>query len=282
MNSDISSPTPVTEPPQPSSVTELPQSTPEENPNLQVRFKSEGGRLLLLLPPEPEMSPTALAWPEVCQQIRFHLDAGERFWQARTVVHLVARDRLLDVRQLQTIADMLEDAQLLLKRVYTSRRQTAVAAATAGYSVEQQSDLAHLIQSPAELGKALADPLYLQSTVRSGVEIRHPGTIVLLGDANPGSALVAEGDILIWGRLRGLAHAGATGNRTCRIMALQMQPTQLRIADVVARPPEKPPAEYVPEVAYVGEDGMRIAAATEFARSFLNRAGKLDNRKDPS
>ncbi|HEY9881159.1 MAG TPA: septum site-determining protein MinC [Leptolyngbyaceae cyanobacterium] len=278
MNSDTSSPTPVTEPPQ-SPVTELPQSPPEENPNLQVRFKSEGGRLLLLLPPEPEVSPGAVTWLEVCQQLKLRLDGGERFWQPRTVVYLVARDRLLDARQLQTIADMLEEAQLLLKRVYTSRRQTAVAAATAGYSVEQQSELAHLIQSPTELGKALADPLYLQSTVRSGVEIRHAGTIVLLGDANPGSALVAEGDILIWGRLRGLAHAGSTGNRTCRIMALQMQPTQLRIADVVARPPEKPPAEYVPEVAYVGEDGMRIAAATEFARSFLNRAGKVSDRK---
>lgn len=282
MNSDTSYPTPVTEPPQPSSVTELPQSLPEENSDLQVRFKSEGERLLLLLPPEPEMTPSAVTWAEVCQQLRHRLDAGERFWQARTVVHLVARDRLLDVRQLQTIAEMLEEAQLLLKRVYTSRRQTAVAAATAGYSVEQQSDLAHLIQSSAELGKALADPLYLQSTVRSGVEIHHPGTIVLLGDTNPGSALVAEGDILIWGRLRGLAHAGVTGNRSCRIMALQMQPTQLRIADVVARPPDKPPAEYVPEVAYVGEDGMRIAATTEFARSFLNLVEELSDRNQPS
>ncbi|MBD2260619.1 septum site-determining protein MinC [Pseudanabaena sp. FACHB-2040] len=270
------------ESPPPTPVTELPQTAPEVDPNLQVRFKSEGGRLLLQLPPEPETSPAPVSWTELCQQLKHRLDAAERFWQPNTVVYLVARDRLLDMRQLQSIAETLEEAQLVLKRVFTSRRQTAVAAATAGYSVEQQANLAHLAQSPTEAGKALDEPLYLQTTVRSGVEIRHPGTIVLLGDANPGSSLVAEGDILVWGRLRGLAHAGVAGNRTCRIMALQMQPTQLRIADVVARPPEKPPAEYLPEVAYIGEDGMRIAIATDFARSALNRAVDLSDRRESS
>jgi septum site-determining protein MinC len=273
MNSESSPPTPVTE---------LPQTAPEIDPNLQVRLKSEGGRLLLLLPPEPEPNRPAMTWAELCQQLKHRLDAAERFWQPQTVVHLVARDRLLDGRQLQDIAEMLDEAELGLKRVFTSRRQTAVAAATAGYSVEQQTNLAHLVQAPAEVGRALDDPLYLQMTVRSGVEIRHPGTIVLLGDANPGSSLVAEGDILVWGRLRGLAHAGSGGNRTCRIMALQMQPTQLRIADVVARPPEKPPAEYVPEVAYIGEDGMRIAIAVDFARSTLHRGPDPKDRQKSS
>lgn len=263
MTSESSSPPPVTE---------LPPPPPEENAHLQVRLKSEGGRLLLQLPPDPEPSENPLQWTELYQQLKHRLDAGERFWQPRTTVHLVARDRLLDVRQLQMIAEALEACQLQLKRVYTSRRQTAVAAATAGYSVEQQADLAHLVQSPLEPGEALDDPLYLQATIRSGIEIRHPGTIILLGDANPGSSLVAEGDILVWGRLRGLAHAGSAGNRDCRIMALQMQPTQLRIANVVARPPEHPPTEYAPEVAYIGADGIRIAIATEFARTFLNRS----------
>ena len=95
--------------------------------------------------------------------------------------------------------------------------------------------------------------------------MRHRGTVIVLGDANPGCSIVAEGDIFIWGRLRGVAHAGAGGNRQCRIMALHMQPTQLRIADQVARSPEAPPAQYQPEVAYIGPDGIRIAIASEFA-----------------
>lgn len=238
--------------------------------NLQVRFKSEGGRLLLMLPPEAQTgrseAPMTLSWVELWQQLKQRLDGGERFWQPNTSVHLVARDRLLDGRQLQAIADALGAAQLQLKRVYTSRRQTAVAAATAGYSVEQQVTVTHLNQTPTEVGQSLAEPLYIQTTLRSGAEIRHPGTVVILGDLNPGSSVVADGDILVWGRLRGIAHAGAKGNAQCLIMALEMEPTQIRIADFVARAPEHPPAQYYPEVAYATPQGIRIARATDFTR----------------
>lgn len=237
----------------------------------QVRLKSEAGKLLLLLPPEGDLADenpaSCLPWSEVFQQIRQRLHSGERLWQPETTVHLIARDRLLDGRQLQEIGDALSDVQLRLKRVYTSRRQTAVAAATAGYSVEQQSSIAQINQ-PSEAPQALAEPLYLQTTLRSGGDVKHNGTVVILGDLNPGSSVVADGDILVWGRLRGLAHAGAKGNAKCLIMALQMEPTQLRIADFVARPPETPPAEYYPEVAYVTPQGaIRIARAIDFYRS---------------
>jgi septum site-determining protein MinC len=226
---------------------------------------------LLLLPPETEVVGSAvsnsIAWSDLWQQLRHRLDAGERFWQPQTAVYLIARDRLLDGRQLQAIADALAEAQLQIKRVYTSRRQTAVAAATAGYSVEQQSPVAHLNQPAAEAEQALAEPLYLQTTVRSGVEVRHPGTVVILGDLNPGGAVVAEGDILVWGRLRGVAHAGSKGNAQCLIMALQMEPTQIRIADFVARGPETAPLRYYPEVAYVTPEGIRITRTTDFSKA---------------
>jgi septum site-determining protein MinC len=294
-----------------------------DSPTLQVRFKSEGGRLLLLLPPEAETNSASKSassdgissdstsshsstdqsnafgrsvsstnasdpdlfsssansansassassnWNELWQQLKQRLNAGERFWQPGTAVHLIARDRLLDVRQLQAIADALADAQLQLKRVYTSRRQTAVAAATTGYSVEQHSPVAHLNHPPAESGQALADPLYVQTVVRSGVEIRHPGTIIVLGDVNPGGSVIADGDVLVWGCLRGLAQAGAAGNGQCLIMALRMEPTQIRIADFVARAPETPPDQYHPEIAYVTSEGIRIARAADFPRMRL-------------
>jgi len=253
----------------PNSVTELP--TPAADPNLQVRFKSQGGKLLLLLPSDAASDASVLTWAEVWEQLKHRLSAGERFWQPQTVVYLIARDRLVDARQLQEIADALTEAALELKRVYTSRRQTAVAAATAGYSVEQHTPVTHLNQSPQMPGKPLDDPLYLQGTIRSGVEIRHAGTVIILGDVNPGGSIVAAGDILVWGRLKGLAHAGSNGGVNCRIMALRMEPTQLRIADKVARPPETPPMEYLPEVAYIGNGGIRIAPAQDFARWLANQ-----------
>jgi septum site-determining protein MinC len=257
MNSDSSVSTPVSAIPQPKS---------EEDPNLQVRLKSEGGRLLLMLPPEIADSSTAPSWSDLWQQLKQRLNGGDRFWQPNTAVHLIARDRLLDVRQLQSIADALTEFELVLKRVYTSRRQTAVAAVTIGYSVEQHSALAHLNQ-PTETASALADPLYIQTTVRSGMEIRHPGTVVIMGDVNPGSTIVADGDVMVWGNLRGVAQAGAAGNSRCVVVALRMEPTQIRIANFVARAPEKPPAQYLPEVAYVTPEGIRITKVVDFHKT---------------
>jgi septum site-determining protein MinC len=184
---------------------------------------------------------------------------------------LVAKDRLLDSRQLQELAETLKELQLELKSVATSRRQTAIAACTLGYSVEQ-IQLQPSFTADAQPGpKPLADALYLEMTVRSGGEIRHPGTVIILGDINPGGIVVADGDILVWGRLRGVAHAGAGGNRDCLIMALQMEPTQLRIADAVARAPEKSLTHFFPEVAHITPEGIRIAKATDFSRSQLSK-----------
>jgi len=237
------------------------------NGDSQVRFKSEEGRLLLILPAEAQTLASITNWNDLWQQMKQRLNAGDRFWQPQTRVHLMASDRLLDGRQLQALADALSEVQLQLKCVYTSRRQTAVAAATAGYCVEQQASVSALNPTPTPTAQPIAEPLYLQMTVRSGVEIRHSGTVIILGDVNPGGIVVADGDILVWGRLRGVAHAGAGGNSKSLIMALQMEPTQLRIADSVARAPQTPPAQFYPEIAYVTPEGIRITKAADFSKS---------------
>ncbi len=251
---------------QPTPPADLPQ-------RLQIILPAEEAPKPVLMDPateeeegeELEISPDVW-WEEIWQQLQQRLSGGDRFWSAGQGVDLVARNRLLDGRQLREFADRLETYDLHLKRVYTNRRQTAVAAATAGYSVEQQ-DLPKLLAGVTEDSPStLALPLYLQTTLRSGAEIRHPGTVVLVGDLNPGSAIVAGGDIVVWGRLRGLVHAGSEGNDRCLILALQMEPTQLRIADVVARPPGAPPQPFYPEVAYVTPQGIRITAAKNFTR----------------
>lgn len=253
----------------PDTVPTLASPSTQVNGNLQVRFKGEEGRLLLILPGEAEIPTSVTSWSDLWQQLKQRLNSGERFWQPKTTVHLLAADRLLDGRQLQAIADALGEVQLQLRHVHTSRRQTAVAAATAGYCVEQQAP-DHLNQLQTA---TLVEPLYIQMTVRSGVEIRHSGTVVVLGDINPGGEVVANGDILVWGRLRGVAHAGAAGNSKCLIMALQMEPTQLRIGDYVARAPTNQPAQFYPEIAYVTPEGIRITKAADFSKSqFLSKS----------
>jgi septum site-determining protein MinC len=252
-------------------LTELPLLDNTVDNNVQVQWKSESGRLLLILPTETQVPPSEVSWSEIWQQMKLRLKGGDRFRLPNTPVHLVARDRLLDTRQLQELAESLNEVELQLKSVSTSRRQTAIAAVSSGYSVEQVQAESTLNFASTTAVQPLADALYLQMTVRSGHLIRHPGSVIILGDLNPGGIVVADGDILVWGRLRGIAHAGASGNRECLIMAVQMEPTQLRIADALARAPEKSPMQFYPEVAHITPEGIRISKASDFSRSQLSR-----------
>ncbi len=233
----------------------------------QIRLKQEDNGLFLLLPIEGELD-TNISWTQLWQELKQHLKGREKSWATGEAVSLIAQDQLLDVQQLQTIAKILEDAELSLETVVTTRRQTAVAAATGGYSVEQkQPSRLSLTPERESTSNTLAEPLYYNQTVRSGVEIRHEGTIVIFGDINPGGVAISAGDIFVWGRLRGLAHAGAKGNRKSRIVTLQMNFTQLRIADIVARYPKFLPKSEAPEIAFVAAEGIRLAKALDFAKT---------------
>jgi septum site-determining protein MinC len=242
------------------------------NHNIQVKIHHEPERLVITLPNESQSSNIEYTWSEIWQQLKQRLNAGDRLRVPNTNVHLVVGDRLLDARQLQELAESLSEVKLQLKSVCTSRRQTAIASVTAGYSVEQNQLTAKnaLATDFSQNVSPLSEPLYMETTIRSGIEIRHPGTVTILGDVNPGGTIIADGDILVWGRLRGIAHAGARGNNECLIMALQMEPTQLRIADAVARAPEKPPRNVNPEVAYITPQGIRIVKASDFSRNKVN------------
>ena len=87
--------------------------------------------------------------------------------------------------------------------------------------------------------------LYIQRTLRSGQSITSDGNIVIIGDVNPGSEIIAKGDITVWGILGGIAHAGSAGNQYARIRALKMNAIQLRIADVFARRPDNINIPYI-------------------------------------
>ena len=102
--------------------------------------------------------------------------------------------------------------------------------------------------------------LYLQQTLRSGQTMSYDGNIVLIGDAHPGSEIIAKGDITIWGVLAGIAHAGARGNDFAKIRALKINAIQLRISGFYARRPDsmnipfiQRSNEFTPEEARVND-----------------------------
>ena len=78
-----------------------------------------------------------------------------------------------------------------------------------------------------------------EGTIRSGEYLDVLGDLLIVGDVNPGAIVSAEENIIIWGRLLGIAHAGSKGNSHATISALELRPLQLRIADKVARGPKE-------------------------------------------
>ena len=72
--------------------------------------------------------------------------------------------------------------------------------------------------------------------------------MIVFGDVNPGAEIVAGGNVIVWGRLRGTVHAGADGDLDAIICALDLSPMQLRIADQISvAPTQKKKAQ--PEIA---------------------------------
>ena len=98
-----------------------------------------------------------------------------------------------------------------------------------------------------------------QGTVRSGEYLDSPGDLLILGDVNPGAKVSAEGNIMIWGRLLGIAHAGSKGNSQATISALQLRPVQLRIAKKVARGPKERPQLGIAEQARIVSEEIIIS-----------------------
>jgi septum formation inhibitor MinC len=93
--------------------------------------------------------------------------------------------------------------------------------------------------------------------VRSGMIVDHPGHLVVVGDVNPGAEVRAEGSIIVLGRLRGVAHAGIGRDRGF-IVALSLQPQQLRIARMVARAADADRPSDGAEIAYAAGETIVV------------------------
>ena len=117
----------------------------------------------------------------------------------------------------------------------------------------------HEMQVTGELREA-SDTLFLRRTVRSGQAIRHPSNVVVMGDVNPGAEIVAGQDIIVWGVLRGMVHAGYPDKEEAVVCSLLLAPVQLRIAHLLSRPPEGLEVQPRPEVATIRNGQIVVEA----------------------
>lgn len=106
---------------------------------------------------------------------------------------------------------------------------------------------------------ATSETKFHKGSLRSGQRMEFEGSLVMIGDVNPGAEIIAGENIIVLGELRGLAHAGAKGNRDAIIEAVEIEATQLRIADVV-KEIEKDDGEIktIKTSAYLNDNGEMI------------------------
>lgn len=100
---------------------------------------------------------------------------------------------------------------------------------------------------------------FVYGTLRSGQEVAYPGNIVIVGDVNPGGFLKADGNIIVLGKLMGVAYAGLNGNEKAVVAAYDLAPSQLRIGDLIVRAPDGDKSHNrLPEIARVLDDRVII------------------------
>lgn len=101
---------------------------------------------------------------------------------------------------------------------------------------------------------------FYKGILRSGASLEFETSVIIIGDVNHGARVVSKGNIIVLGSLKGTAFAGATGNTNSFVVALDMRPTQIRIADTIARSPDKPVKEENTEakIAFLEEGNIYI------------------------
>ncbi len=196
-------------------------------------------------------------WGAELRALGARLGASPSFFRGGRVAFDVG-SRGLSRSEIEKLRALLIRHQVELWAVVSTNPVTEAAAQELGLAVSIVTGLGlpHL-RGPEAAPEGGEEPfvegLVVRRTLRSGQSLRHPGHIVVIGDVNPGAEIVAGGDIVVWGRVRGLVHAGALGDGRAVICALDLVPTQLRIADHIARSPEERRRKPVPEMAAVRE-----------------------------
>jgi septum site-determining protein MinC len=173
-------------------------------------------------------------------------------------VALRVGERPLSVEQLQHIGSTLETIGVTLWAVEGAHPATCKAAQELGLETSLQPVASPAPAASEQISREEMVGIVVRRTLRSGQAVHHGGHVTLIGDVNPGAEVVAGGDIIIWGKLRGTAHAGAMGDEGAVICALQMAPSQIRIGSHIARSPERGRPPKIPEIASVQEDRIVV------------------------
>jgi septum site-determining protein MinC len=198
------------------------------------------------------------AWANERQALLSHVrDKGDFFRGARLALDVGSNP--LHVVELSSLRDALSEAGINLWAVISSSPLTEQTAGSLGLATQlarsrPEPPETRLPETTMHEGE---QAILVQRTLRSGYKLEFPGHVIVIGDVNPGAEIVAGGDVVVWGRLRGVVHAGAEGNEDAVICALDLSPTQLRISGQIVITPKRR-GKPQPEMAYL-KNGQVVA-----------------------
>jgi len=195
-------------------------------------------------------------WEEQKDALLSHIDDNLAFFKSARLV-LDVGDLSLNSPALSSLRNTLSDRDIKLKGMLSTSLVTERASQDLGLEIKLDESSPEPEKTPINSMLDGDEAIFLHRTLRSGHKVSYQGHIVVLGDVNPGAELIAGGNIIVWGRLRGVAHAGAGGDTSAVVCSLDLSPTQLRISDKISvSPPRK--SKTRPEIAYL-EDGQVTA-----------------------
>ena len=215
----------------------------ETNSLIQIKGLRDG--LLVSLDDAP--------WETQLSALIAQVDSQPSFFQGARLALDVA-SQILHVSDLASLRDQLSERGIFLWAVISESPTTEQTAQLLGLATRISKPRPEETRDFAidDLGEETA--LFLDRTLRSGTRIEFAGHVVVLGDVNPGAEIVAEGNVIVWGRLRGMVHAGSKGNREAVICALDFSPMQLRIADEASAAMD-PQTQSKPQIARINKSG---------------------------
>jgi septum site-determining protein MinC len=196
-------------------------------------------------------------WPEIRQTLLETVDEQADFLRGARLAIDVG-NHILRAAELGYLRDTLADKGVTLWAVLSNSPTTEQTAQTLGLATRiSKPRPERSISSPETRLQGGEAAVLVKRTLRSGFSLQHEGHVIVIGDVNPGAQIIASGDVLVWGRLRGVVHAGAGGDEGAQVCALDLSPTQLRIAGQIAITPKRG-GKTQPEMARI-QNGQVVA-----------------------
>jgi len=178
-------------------------------------------------------------WQDLHDFLLEQIDQQAEFLRGARIA-LDVGNQVLKAVDLGQLRSQLLDREITLWAVISNSPTTEQTAQTLGMATRIEKVKPEHVEPPASGATHMGEQaILLHRTLRSGFSIHFPGHVVVIGDVNPGAEIIAGGNIIVWGRLRGMVHAGAEGNVNAIVCALDLMPTQLRIANQISMSPKE-------------------------------------------